>query len=68
MSIFEKIKSFCFDFGFKKESENSQENNNVIDYLGNLKLADLKARAKSQGLKGYSRLKKAELLELLREK
>lgn len=66
MNIFEKIKSFCF--GFKEESDKPQENNNVIDYLGNLKLTDLKARAKAQGLKGYSRLKKAELLELLREK
>ena len=65
MNIFEKIKLFCF--GPDHEPEVAQDSN-VIDYLGSLKLSDLKAQAKARGLKGYSRLKKADLLVLLREK
>eukprot|EP01018_Ginkgo_biloba_P015912 Gb_35766 [translate_table: standard] len=37
-----------------------------LDDLSHLKLSELKKTAKSYGLKGYSKLKKAELLELLR--
>lgn len=66
MNIIDKIKSFCY--GFKEKPERTQENHNVIDYLESLKLTELKAQAKARGLKGYSRLKKAELLDLLREK
>jgi len=33
--------------------------------LEGLKVADLRAVAKERGLKGYTKLKKAELLELL---
>lgn len=33
--------------------------------LGSMKLAELKAYAKAQGLTGYSTLKKNELIELL---
>ena len=36
----------------------------VIDY-GNMKVADLKAIAKERGVKGYYKLKKAELVETL---
>ena len=64
MNIFEKIKSFYFSF--KQEPKAAPDN--VIDYLGSLKLADLKTQAKAKGLKGYSRLKKADLFKLLREK
>ena len=65
MNIFEKIKLFCF--GSDQEPEATRDSK-VVDYLGSLKLADLKAQAKARGLKGYSRLKKADLLALLREK
>lgn len=67
MTIFEKIKSFCFSFK-KEQKTTTAQDCNVIDYLGSLKLADLKDQAKAKGLKGYSRLKKADLLKLLREK
>lgn len=37
-----------------------------IQSIENMKLTDLKALAKSRGIKGYSKLKKSELLELLK--
>ena len=45
------------------------ENNNTIespDY-STFKVTELKAEAKSRGFKGYTRLKKSELIDLLNE-
>ena len=46
---------------------NSAEENPPKPDLGNLKLVELKAIAKDRGLKGYSQLRKAELIRLLEE-
>jgi hypothetical protein len=68
MNIFQKIKTFwAYHITDPVEPSPEEPKGNVIDYLGALKLADLKAQAKSRGLKGYSKLRKAELLKYLRE-
>lgn len=48
------------------EIDDSEEANVIENkHLSDLKLVELRAVAKSRGIKGFSRLKKAELLELL---
>ncbi|GER29685.1 peptidase S24/S26A/S26B/S26C family protein [Striga asiatica] len=49
--------------GVYEEEENRVE----VSDLSGMKLPELRALAKSRGLKGYSKLKKVELIELLRE-
>ena len=53
MSWLSKVKSF---FSNTKELDNNLEK---------MKLAELRALAKERGLKGYTSLRKAQLLELL---
>ncbi|KAL3617016.1 hypothetical protein CASFOL_039410 [Castilleja foliolosa] len=48
--------------GNETEPENSEH---VVDKFEEMKLAELKKVAKCNGIKGYSKLKKSELLELL---
>ena len=48
----------------KEEVVEEKENNDVLD-LSELSLADLKARAKEKGVKGYSTMKKQELIDSL---
>lgn len=49
-----------------KESVSSKEEAIAEEDLENLNLADLKTRAKDKGIKGYSTMKKQELLEALK--
>jgi len=68
MNIFQKIKTFWDSHvADPAEPQSEETKGNVIDYLGTLRLSDLKAHAKARGLKGYSKLRKAELLKYLRE-
>ena len=68
MTIFQKIKTFwACHIADPVEPPPEESKSNAIDYLGALKLSDLKAQAKRRGLKGYSKLRKAELLKYLRE-
>ena len=74
MSFLEKIKQFIqFDrlvVGGKKEQNNSNTITLTDDdcWYGDystLKVSELKSLAKERGLKGYSSLKKTQLIELL---
>ena len=56
MNWFSKIKSMC---GF-----DSAQKNKEIDY-SSMKVAELKAIAKEKGIKGYYKLKKSELINML---
>jgi len=54
-------------FGKKTDSESITETATVaIDYSG-MKVAELKALAKEKGVKGYYKLKKADLISTLRD-
>ncbi len=67
MSILEKFKNIIkFDrLTVTKEAESTTPV--VTPDLSHLKLAELRAVAKDRGLKGYTQLRKADLLELLSE-
>ncbi|CAM6037883.1 unnamed protein product [Sphagnum compactum] len=47
------------------EAHVSSENGSITQDLSSYKLAELRSLAKARGLKGYSKLKKGELLDLL---
>tara|TARA_R110000824_G_scaffold127498_3_gene287751 strand:- start:21216 stop:21440 length:225 start_codon:yes stop_codon:yes gene_type:complete len=48
------------------QNENKKSEQEFTDY-STFKVVDLKAEAKSRGFKGYTRLKKSELIDLLNE-
>ena len=56
----------CYDCFGEKETPTTVEVSYDED-LSKLKLVDLKAIAKEKGLKGYSGLRKAELIDLLNQ-
>ena len=72
MNWFTKIKTMCGFGGNAKTdlvlntTENTTENTseNTPDY-SSMKVAELKGLAKEKGIKGYYKLKKAELIEAL---
>lgn len=57
MSWLSKVRSF-----FSKDEEVTKSEKQD---LGSLKLSELRAIAKERGMKGYTSLRKAQLLELL---
>ena len=50
----------------KVETKKEEKTEEVVEDLSSLSLADLKAKAKEAGIKGYSTMKKADLLEALK--
>ncbi len=47
-------------------ASNDESNNKVTQDLNTLKVIELKAIAKERGLKGYTSLRKSELIDLLK--
>ncbi|CAI9785738.1 unnamed protein product [Fraxinus pennsylvanica] len=50
---------------FESDNDVAEEENPIIASLSGMKLSELRALAKSRGLKGFSKMKKQELIELL---
>lgn len=71
MNFFKQFKNLI---RFQKTTNDEQETNNEQTAetpqveLGTLKVVELKTMAKTMGLKGYSALNKAQLVELLNER
>ena len=61
MNWFTKVRSF-----FSKEEDNTSEETPSPD-LSSMKMTELRAIAKERGMKGYTGLRKAQLLERLQE-
>ena len=67
MSILERFKNII-KFDRLTVGDNTEPVTAVVTPdLSHLKLAELRAVAKDRGLKGYTQLRKADLLELLSE-
>ena len=68
MSFLEKFKQFfTFNNSSTTEKENTVTGNIAVvtDDYSKLKVTELKKLAKERGIKGYSSLKKTQLIELL---
>ena len=64
MNWFTKIKTMCGFGGNAKTDLVLNTTENTPDY-SSMKVAELKGLAKEKGIKGYYKLKKAELIEAL---
>jgi|TARA_R100000008_G_scaffold78956_1_gene60305 hypothetical protein len=62
MSVYEKLKNL-----FRKRAPTRSEDSAPTNYLDDLKLSELRTVAKERGLRGYTKLRKADLLQLLKE-
>ena len=68
MSFLEKFKQFfTFNNSNTTEKKNTVKSNSTVvtDDYSKLKVTELKKLAKERGIKGYSSLKKTQLIELL---
>ena len=68
MSFLEKFKQFfTFNNSNTTEKKNTVKSNSTVvtDDYSKLKVTELKKLAKERGFKGYSSLKKTQLIELL---
>ena len=68
MSFLEKFKQFfTFNNSSTAEKDNTKTSNVTVvtDDYSKLKVTELKKLAKERGIKGYSSLKKTQLIELL---
>ena len=64
MNWFTKIKTMC-GFGENAKETSGVETPEASPDHSNMRVAELKALAKEKGVKGYYKLKKAELIEAL---